>query len=156
MVVVVFFSLSFPDLLCIAIEREREKKKTQQLKMPCLCLFCISRTGDVEGLELLRWEDQLKIRKYVEGAQQAETSAVANTTMECGIEVSQTSRATCRLCTQKILKGEVCYYCFSYCSYIINGCFACLVIVVDNPFLVKQMLCLLPLMHTMLVVYSCN
>ncbi|KAF3436180.1 hypothetical protein FNV43_RR23272 [Rhamnella rubrinervis] len=65
----------------------------------------IKSTGDVEGLELIRWEDQQKIRKYVEGAQQAETNAVSS--MECGVEVSQTSRATCRLCSQKILKGEV-------------------------------------------------
>lgn len=68
------------------------------------------RTGDVEGLELIRWEDQQKIRKYVEGPQQAEADAV--TGMECGVEVSQTSRATCRLCSQKILKGEVATYAF--------------------------------------------
>ncbi|XP_048337120.1 poly [ADP-ribose] polymerase 1 isoform X1 [Ziziphus jujuba] len=67
----------------------------------------IKSTGDVEGLELLRWEDQQKIRKYVEsGQQQAETTNTA-IDMECGIEVSQTSRATCRRCSQKILKGEV-------------------------------------------------
>ena len=74
--------------------------------MPMFVL--LFRTGVVEGLELIRWEDQQKIRKYVEGAQQAETNAV--TRMECGVEVSQTSRATCRLCSQKILKGEVATY----------------------------------------------
>ncbi|PON62587.1 Poly [ADP-ribose] polymerase [Parasponia andersonii] len=67
----------------------------------------IKSTGDVEGLELLRWEDQQKIRKYVEGAasQPQKTDDVKN--VECGIEVSQTSRATCRRCSQKILKGQV-------------------------------------------------
>lgn len=65
------------------------------------------RADDVEGLELLRWEDQQKIRKYVDGAGQSESSAPA--VVECGIEVSQTSRATCRICNQKILKGEVGY-----------------------------------------------
>lgn len=80
-------------------------------------------TGDVEGLELLRWEDQQKIRKYVEdGQQQAETNTAVNT--ECGIEVSQTSRATCKRCSQKILKGEVCLltsFLFFLCSRRLPG-----------------------------------
>ncbi|PSR94852.1 Poly [ADP-ribose] polymerase [Actinidia chinensis var. chinensis] len=60
---------------------------------------------DVEGIELLRWEDQEKIRKYVEsgGPQNTPSAAV----MEYGMEVSQTSRATCRRCNQMIMKGEV-------------------------------------------------
>ncbi|GFZ13552.1 poly(ADP-ribose) polymerase 2 [Actinidia rufa] len=60
---------------------------------------------DVEGIELLRWDDQEKIRKYVEsgGPQNTPSAAV----MEYGMEVSQTSRATCRRCNQKIMKGEV-------------------------------------------------
>ncbi|OVA13922.1 BRCT domain [Macleaya cordata] len=70
-------------------------KKANQIKSP----------DDVEGLDLLRWEDQQKIRKYIEGVGSSNTSTVdAN---ECGIEVSQTSRATCRHCSQKIMKGEV-------------------------------------------------
>ncbi|KAA8550776.1 hypothetical protein F0562_002460 [Nyssa sinensis] len=60
---------------------------------------------DVEGIELLRWEDQQKIRKYLEGAGTPDNSAPAG--MECGVEVSQTSRATCKHCNQKITKGEV-------------------------------------------------
>uniref|UniRef100_A0A5B7AK50 Putative poly(ADP-ribose) polymerase 1 n=1 Tax=Davidia involucrata TaxID=16924 RepID=A0A5B7AK50_DAVIN len=60
---------------------------------------------DVEGIELLRWEDQQKIRKYVEGGGPQNNPAPA--LMECGVEVSQTSRATCRRCNQKISKGEV-------------------------------------------------
>ncbi|KAL6978642.1 Poly [ADP-ribose] polymerase 1 [Sarracenia purpurea var. burkii] len=64
----------------------------------------IKSLDDVEGIELIRWEDQQKIRKYVEaGGPQNTPSAV----MECGIEVSQTSRATCRHCNKKITKGEV-------------------------------------------------
>ncbi|KAL2238772.1 UNVERIFIED_CONTAM: Poly ADP-ribose polymerase 1 [Sesamum indicum] len=66
---------------------------------PC-CLV-----DDVEGLELLRWEDQQKIRKYIDGAVMSNSSAPA--VVECGIEVSQTSRATCRCCNLKIVKGEI-------------------------------------------------
>lgn len=63
---------------------------------------------DVEGIELLRWEDQQKIRKYVEGSGSPASTAV--TTTECGIEVAQFSRATCKQCSQKIMKGEVSFY----------------------------------------------
>ncbi|XP_020671975.1 poly [ADP-ribose] polymerase 1 [Dendrobium catenatum] len=59
---------------------------------------------DVEGLDLLRWEDQQKIRKYVEGL----TSATPNASNdESTIEVSQTSRASCKRCGEKIMKGMV-------------------------------------------------
>lgn len=63
---------------------------------------------DVEGIELLRWEDQQKIREYLEGVagQPQKTDDVVKN-VECGIEVSQTSRATCRRCSKKILKGQV-------------------------------------------------
>lgn len=63
---------------------------------------------DVDGLESLRWEDQQKIRKYVEDGGPSNKTAV--TTMEYAIEVSQTSRATCKDCNQKIMKGEVFYF----------------------------------------------
>jgi hypothetical protein len=76
---------------------------------------------DVEGIELLRWEDQQKIRKYVEGGGPGgppTPTTKAVTTKECGIEVSQTSRATCKGCSQKIMKGEVGFYvslvCFNF------------------------------------------
>ncbi|KAK1284252.1 Poly [ADP-ribose] polymerase 1 [Acorus calamus] len=59
---------------------------------------------DVEGLDSLRWEDQQKLRKYVEGAC---TNRVSVADSDCAIEVSQTSRATCKRCSQKIMKGEV-------------------------------------------------
>ena len=52
------------------------------------------------------------IRKYVEsgGPSKNTTKDVAAAVAECGIEVSQTSRATCKHCSQKIMKGEVgCY-----------------------------------------------
>ncbi|XP_031502932.1 poly [ADP-ribose] polymerase 1 isoform X2 [Nymphaea colorata] len=66
----------------------------------------IKSIDDVEGLDLLRWEDQQNIRKHVEvGTLGTKThSASAD---ECSIEVSQTSRATCKLCNQKIEKGKV-------------------------------------------------
>ncbi|KAJ0230147.1 hypothetical protein HA466_0309740 [Hirschfeldia incana] len=79
-------------------------KKTKQIKS----------VDDVEGLESLRWEDQQKIRKYVESGAGDNTSTSKSTAssggtakLEYGIEVSQTSRAGCRKCSEKILKGEV-------------------------------------------------
>ncbi|KDP21330.1 hypothetical protein JCGZ_21801 [Jatropha curcas] len=65
----------------------------------------IKSINDVEGIESLRWEDQQNIRKYVEAGVSSNAKAV--TAMEYGIEVSQTSRATCKLCSQKIMKGQV-------------------------------------------------
>ncbi|CAH9132809.1 unnamed protein product [Cuscuta epithymum] len=66
----------------------------------------IKATDDVEGLESLRWEDQEKIRKYVESG--ASSSAPPTPlAMEHGVETSQTSRATCKYCNEKIMKGEV-------------------------------------------------
>ncbi|KAK4482324.1 hypothetical protein RD792_009477 [Penstemon davidsonii] len=64
---------------------------------------------DVEGLELLRWEDQQKIRKYIDSAalQSSSSDSSAFAAVECGVEVSQTSRATCRFCHEKIAKGEI-------------------------------------------------
>ncbi|KAF8392235.1 hypothetical protein HHK36_022577 [Tetracentron sinense] len=61
---------------------------------------------DVEGIDLLRWEDQQKIRKYLEDGGGSSNSTVVAFT-ECGVEVSQTSRATCKCCNKKIMKGEV-------------------------------------------------
>ncbi|PHU22660.1 Poly [ADP-ribose] polymerase 1 [Capsicum chinense] len=60
---------------------------------------------DVEGVDQLRWEDQQKIREYVEvgGSSNIPTPAA----VEYGIEVSPASRATCRHCNQKIVIGEV-------------------------------------------------
>lgn len=74
----------------------------QQLTANC---YCASSIDDVEGIELVRWEDQQKIRKYVEGSGPLAKNTITNT--ECGIEVSHTSRATCKCCNQKIMKGEV-------------------------------------------------
>ncbi|XXG84939.1 hypothetical protein AAC387_Pa11g0138 [Persea americana] len=64
----------------------------------------IKSVDDVEGIDLLRWEDQQKIRKYVEGGSISTAPVAAN---ECSIEVSQTSRASCRRCNQKIMKADV-------------------------------------------------
>uniref|UniRef100_A0A9I9DUL3 Poly [ADP-ribose] polymerase n=1 Tax=Cucumis melo TaxID=3656 RepID=A0A9I9DUL3_CUCME len=63
------------------------------------------RIDDVEGLDSLRWEDQQKIRQYVQDS--AAAAAVVVTPVEYGIEVSQTARASCKHCKQKIMKGEV-------------------------------------------------
>lgn len=68
------------------------------------------RLEDVEGIELLRWEDQQKIRKYVEGG--GPQNPPPPVVMESGIEVSQTSRATCRCCNEKIMKGQVCEFAY--------------------------------------------
>lgn len=64
----------------------------------------INRSDDVEGLDILRWDDQQKIRIYVEGGISA-TAGDGND--ESSIEVSQTSRATCKRCNEKIMKGMV-------------------------------------------------
>jgi len=89
----------------------------------CRVLLFTCRVDDVENLESLRWEDQQNIRKYIESgsgssggsstATKSGSKAVKDT--ECGIEVSQTSRATCRSCSQKIIRGEVGFCCFLFC-----------------------------------------
>ncbi|KAK7284099.1 hypothetical protein RJT34_18838 [Clitoria ternatea] len=70
----------------------------------------IKSVDDVENLESLRWEDQQKIRKYIESGGATTAKANSNASKDNsagGIEVSQTSRATCRQCGLKIIKGEV-------------------------------------------------
>lgn len=92
--------------------------------------FCFSRVDDVENLETLRWEDQQNIRTYIQSSGGGSTStskskskstaasaskssaasaskSSASKNVEYGIEVSQTSRAACKHCGQKIIKGEV-------------------------------------------------
>ncbi|MCL7037376.1 hypothetical protein MKW94_019800 [Papaver nudicaule] len=71
-------------------------KKANQIKSP----------DDVEGLDSLRWEDQQKIRKHVEGVGSSSSTSTV-TTSECAVEVSSSGRATCRRCSGKITKGEV-------------------------------------------------
>lgn len=86
---------------------------TESNKPPWLC--CAFSLDDVEGIESLRWEDQQKIRKYVEEGVGSGSSSKSNVTAaEYGIEVSQTSRATCRHCSKKIMKGEVVYLFFFF------------------------------------------
>lgn len=80
-----------------------------------LWLCCAFSLDDVEGIESLRWEDQQKIRKYVEGGAGSGSSSKSNVTaVEYGIEASQTSRATCRHCSKKIMKGEVVVFIFYF------------------------------------------
>lgn len=70
----------------------------------------IKSVEDVENIESLRRDDQQKIRKYIEsgdGTSTSKSNSSAAEDTEYGIEVSQTSRATCRDCGQKIIKGEV-------------------------------------------------
>ncbi|KAJ7561684.1 hypothetical protein O6H91_03G037600 [Diphasiastrum complanatum] len=72
---------------------------------------------DVEGVDNLRWEDQQKLRKYVEGQFQtipevkiAHGAAVATGAVgvgDCAIENAKSSRATCKGCNEKIEKGTV-------------------------------------------------
>lgn len=74
--------------------------------------FSFYRIDDVEGIELLRWEDQQNLRKYVDSGGGGDDGGLSSNKAtcapsECAIEVSQTSRATCRNCSQKIMKGEV-------------------------------------------------
>uniref|UniRef100_A0A6L2LPT7 Poly [ADP-ribose] polymerase n=1 Tax=Tanacetum cinerariifolium TaxID=118510 RepID=A0A6L2LPT7_TANCI len=68
----------------------------------------IKSCDDVEGIETLRWEDQQKIRKYVEGGGGGGSpSTPEQAATKCAIEVSKTARATCRICSEKIATGEV-------------------------------------------------
>ncbi|KAJ0742482.1 putative NAD(+) ADP-ribosyltransferase [Helianthus annuus] len=72
----------------------------------------IKSCDDVEGIETLRWEDQQKIREYVEsggaGSSSTPTSTPARSAAsKCAIEVSKTARATCKICSEKILTGQV-------------------------------------------------
>ncbi|TYI55471.1 hypothetical protein E1A91_D11G144400v1 [Gossypium mustelinum] len=67
----------------------------------------IKSTDDVEGIESLRWEDQQKIRNYVESGGPSNAKTITPQAMEYAIEVSLASRATCKGCSQKIMKGEV-------------------------------------------------
>lgn len=68
----------------------------------------IKSCDDVEGIETLRWEDQQKIRQYVEGGGigSQSTPDLPDVT-KCTIEASKTSRATCKKCNEKIMTGEV-------------------------------------------------
>ncbi|XP_057448680.1 poly [ADP-ribose] polymerase 1-like [Lotus japonicus] len=66
----------------------------------------IKSIDDVEAIESLRWEDQQKIRQYIESSDSPPKSTVIKDT-ECCIEVSHTSRAACKHCGKKIIKGEV-------------------------------------------------
>uniref|UniRef100_UPI001CB8F76B poly [ADP-ribose] polymerase 1 n=1 Tax=Erigeron canadensis TaxID=72917 RepID=UPI001CB8F76B len=67
----------------------------------------IKSCDDVEGIETLRWEDQQKIRQYVEGGGSGSPSSSASTATKCTIEASKTPRATCKICKEKITTGEV-------------------------------------------------
>ncbi|CAM8931406.1 unnamed protein product [Rhodiola kirilowii] len=72
----------------------------------------IKSVDDVDGIDILRWEDQQRIRKYVEdgGSSHAgggSSSTAKATATEFSVEVSQTARASCKKCGEKITKGEV-------------------------------------------------
>ncbi|XP_074589345.1 poly [ADP-ribose] polymerase 1 [Curcuma longa] len=72
----------------------------------------IKSLDDVEGIDSLRWDDQNRIKSFVQvgdscGSTVDTTVATTIADNDCSIEVSQTSRATCRHCSQKILKGTV-------------------------------------------------
>ncbi|KAH9624088.1 hypothetical protein KSS87_022973 [Heliosperma pusillum] len=87
-------------------------KEIAKLVMTCVLPFFLLRVDDVEGIESLRWEDQQKLRKYIEASgvskdMPAIAPARTSPPEAYGIEVSQTSRAACKCCSQKITKGEV-------------------------------------------------
>jgi poly [ADP-ribose] polymerase 1 len=71
----------------------------------------------VEGIDLLRWEDQEKIRKYIDDGSSVSVPADASSSTsvsneDCAIDVSPSSRASCKKCNEKIQKGTVCYLFF--------------------------------------------
>lgn len=68
----------------------------------------IKSCDDVEGIETLRWEDQQKIRQYVEGGGiGSQSTHDPPDVTKFTIEASKTSRATCKKCNEKIMTGEV-------------------------------------------------
>ncbi|XP_071738186.1 poly [ADP-ribose] polymerase 1 isoform X2 [Rutidosis leptorrhynchoides] len=69
----------------------------------------IKSCDDVEGIETLRWEDQQKIRQYVEGGGSGSqsTPASASAATKCTVEPAKTARSTCKICNEKIPAGEV-------------------------------------------------
>ncbi|XWS36401.1 hypothetical protein CRYUN_Cryun20dG0082500 [Craigia yunnanensis] len=81
--------------------KEKPAKQTNSLLYFLLCSI-----DNAEGIESLRWEYQQRIRSYVEAGGPSNTIAVTPTAMESAIEVSKTSRATCKHGSQKIMKGE--------------------------------------------------
>ncbi|CAN6171745.1 unnamed protein product [Urochloa humidicola] len=66
----------------------------------------IKSVDDVEGIDALRWDDQEKIRNYVESASAA-TSSTAAGPDKCTIDVAASARTSCRHCSEKITKGTV-------------------------------------------------
>ncbi|CAK7346440.1 unnamed protein product [Dovyalis caffra] len=85
----------------IAKEVLRLGKMVPATRLTVSCLI-----DDVEGVESLRWEDQQKLRKYVESCDGGPPGKKA-AKVEYGIELSQTSRAPCKGCKQRIKIGEV-------------------------------------------------
>ena len=71
----------------------------------------------MEGIDLLRWDDQEKIRKYIDDGSSGASSVPAGASSssssvsndDCAIDVSPSSRASCKKCNEKIQKGTVCY-----------------------------------------------
>lgn len=86
----------------------------------------------MEGVDDLRWEDTQKLKKYIEGGggktggnefddADAEPSKAEVGSGDFGVENAKSSRATCKSCNEKIMKGEV-----SYLATYLRG-FHCLV-----------------------------
>jgi hypothetical protein len=80
----------------------------------------VIRLDDVEGVDDLRWEDSQKLKKYVEGGggktgkkdsddADAEEPKTAKGGGDYAVENAKSSRATCKSCNEKIMKGEVSY-----------------------------------------------
>ncbi|GAB2282278.1 Poly [ADP-ribose] polymerase 1 [Dionaea muscipula] len=65
---------------------------------------------DVDGIELLRWDDQEMIRKYVDsgsGGPAGTPNKSSTSAADYSVEVSQNSRAVCKHCSEKIMKAQV-------------------------------------------------
>lgn len=64
---------------------------------------------DIEGLDSLRWEDQQKVRTYIENTAPSEAGKPAKEKAdgEYAIEIAKSSRAACKSCNEKIEKGQV-------------------------------------------------
>lgn len=75
----------------------------------------INSLDDVEGLDNLRWEDQKKLRAYIEGTTpvtdskgtEEATGGGGGGDGEYAIENAKSSRSACKSCNEKIEKGQV-------------------------------------------------
>lgn len=91
----------------------------------------------MEGVDDLRWEDTQKLKKYVEGGVSkddeeeeadgdvpppAKAAAAKAGSGDYAVENAKSSRATCKSCNEKIMKGDVSALARSSLTWVVSGC----------------------------------